>query len=157
MKLSYPQERALRELSTTEWKSAWDIHEQASTLFALERAGKVEKRGTPITIRRRWTDRDDFQFRKIMTPTDQDELFKIPRTINEYWKFFSGVLGIDAKEVPAVQRLEMKRAFFAGFNVCQLAIVKAAEALPEDKAVAQMESWAKQAEGFAIAIRMGEA
>lgn len=92
-----------------------------------------------------------------MTPTDQDELFKVPRTINEYWKFFSGVLGLDEKEVPAVQRLEMKRAFFSGFNVCQLAIVKAAEALPEDEAVAQMESWMKQAEGFAIAIRMGEA
>lgn len=94
-----------------------------------------------------------------MKPTDrlQEELFKVPRSINDYWKFFSAVLGLDARDVPQDQRVQLKRAFFAGFNVCQLAIVKVSDSLPEDEAVAQMESWMKQADGFATAIAMGAA
>lgn len=62
MKLTYPQERARRSL-TAEWQTAWQLHQQAKTMFVLERLGIAEKRRTPGD--RKWTDRDDYQWRKL--------------------------------------------------------------------------------------------
>lgn len=85
------------------------------------------------------------------------ELFSEPRRINEYWHGFAEIVGLNKPTVSETQRREMKRAFFAGFDVCQTAYLRMAEQLSDEDCEKRMKAWKQEAQGFSIAIQEGAA
>lgn len=84
--------------------------------------------------------------------------YKNPLEVNQYWKDLVRILKLDDPKVPEVQRREMKRAFFTGFHTCLLGMFYMDDdTLTPDQQSDQLESWMKQCEGFAIAVREGMA
>jgi len=83
------------------------------------------------------------------------EMFLEPREINEYWKVFAAALHLE--NASEIQRTEMKRAFFAGFDTCLSATCELADQKGEEDAVKQLESWRQQCIGFAVAVQEGAA
>lgn len=75
-------------------------------------------------------------------------------TINEKWKSFEAA--VIPRNAPQVQRIEMKRAFFAGFHQC-LCDLTAISGGDEDEALASLDRYQKEAKGFSIAIMEGGA
>lgn len=84
-----------------------------------------------------------------------EELLSEPRPINDYWREFEKMIGLN--KGPEIQRREMKRAFFAGFDIAQRAITNVSCQLPEAEACKQLSSWSRQADGFAVAVQEGGA
>ena len=75
-------------------------------------------------------------------------------TINDKWKCFeSAVLPKNASEI---QRIEMKRAFFAGFHqcLCDLSVMSSGD---EEDAMKSLDRYQQEAKGFSIAILEGGA
>lgn len=60
-KLIYAQREALRRLEDGEWHTAWSMMAASSTLFALERMGRVERK--QAVERRTGYDSTDFAWR----------------------------------------------------------------------------------------------
>ena len=50
MKLTYPQNEAIRKLKGAPWQTAWKLHLQASTFIALEKRGIVKRRRVAHTL-----------------------------------------------------------------------------------------------------------
>jgi hypothetical protein len=76
-------------------------------------------------------------------------------TINDQWKVFeTRVLAPDAG---ALQRQEMKRAFFAGFSAALFTMTADISSLPDAEAEAALQSYLNQAKGFAETVGEGRA
>ena len=73
---------------------------------------------------------------------------------NDQWRQFEG--GVVPKNASAIQRREMKRAFFAGFTSCLRSGQELAE-MSEDDAVARLGRFHEEVKGFAVAVEMGAA
>lgn len=79
-------------------------------------------------------------------------------SINDIWKTAArDAFGLDAPGVSEVQRREMKRAFFAGWNACQAMLTVLADKLSEDDAAARLARYHMEARGFVEAIKLGKA
>lgn len=76
-------------------------------------------------------------------------------TINELWQKFA-IATMPASAGP-YQRREMKRAFFAGAHSLFCTLANDTTQLSDDDADKAMKSFGKQFEGFAEAIKLGEA
>ena len=76
------------------------------------------------------------------------------QTINDKWKIFE--LAVLPRNASPVQRIEMKRAFFAGFHQC-LCDLTGLSVSNEDNALESLARWQKEAEGFSVAILEGGA
>lgn len=77
------------------------------------------------------------------------------KTINESWKEF------EAKVIPPgsspIQHREMKRAYFAGFDVAIGALLVTADVLEEAEACKRLDRYRQEIRGFAEAIKLGKA
>ena len=78
-------------------------------------------------------------------------------TINERWKDFESKI-LDPIKAGNVQRMEMKRAFFAGYAVAYYHFVNEIPAIEsEDECVAAIQSCGMQLTGFSEAVKLGHA
>jgi hypothetical protein len=71
------------------------------------------------------------------------------KTIAEQWLEFSAMVLPDT--VSDVQRVEMRKAFFAGFHASMMSHVEVAE-LPDAQAVAQLEKYEAEGEQFVLRL-----
>jgi len=74
--------------------------------------------------------------------------------IETEWKNFAGK--VLPKDAPAIQRQEMRRAFFVGFQLSFLALADLS-AQDEDRAVESLEDMHRQCREFAAQVEIGVA
>lgn len=74
--------------------------------------------------------------------------------IETEWKNFDGK--VLSKDAPAIQRQEMRRAFFAGFQL-SLVVLSDLSAQDEDRAVESLEDIHRQFREFAAQVEIGVA
>lgn len=85
-----------------------------------------------------------------------NELFKTPRTMEEYWQCFMLSIKLHSPDVPEIQRKEMRRAFYGGMD-CMMTGMTCLSEIPENKGITQLESWRSQIRAFAKDIQEGRA
>ncbi len=73
--------------------------------------------------------------------------------IDQQWREFERK--VIAKDAPEIQRKEMRRAFFAGFEMSLVALSHASS--DEDRAVESLEDMYRQCREFAERVEMGAA
>lgn len=75
-------------------------------------------------------------------------------SVNDRWLTFAQQ--VLPKEASAIQRKEMKRAFFAGFTACLVGGVEMV-AFPDEDGAARLMRYHEECKGFAVAVEMGAA
>lgn len=78
--------------------------------------------------------------------------------INDIWRNAAETaFGLNRPGISDAQRVEMKRAFFAGWQACQGMLSQLAANLSEDEAAERLSRYHDETRGFAEAIKLGKA
>ncbi len=77
-------------------------------------------------------------------------------SVKEAWESFEAA--VIPEDAPAVQRSEMRRAFYAGAWAMLMGCSSIGEtSVTEEEGVAMLESWKKECERFYLMMNMGRA
>ena len=80
------------------------------------------------------------------------------KTFDLAWSGFMEAVGLTGKDVPEIQKKEMKRAFFAGaWATLLLAMTVGENTVSEDEGVRNLESWRQELQQFQQDVLEGKA